>query len=183
MHLVRKDDFADSAHAAQLGATSPRSRYSCLHANDFKVAGDASAEVRSLAHSPSQSSNLLSGATAQFSVNRKDTTAVQARAVLSRVAEVADWATHTFVLLVHPTQLADILINQTLVGEYKVVGLNHDRQTFQKYAPLSSDTFTNVFVFYWANRDGEEFAGWWFGDAISGKDAWAMAPSHEFSPP
>ncbi|CAK0831012.1 unnamed protein product [Prorocentrum cordatum] len=40
-----------------------------------------------------------------------------------------------------------------------------------------------VFMYYWDERDGPEFSGWWFGDALGGSQVWARAPSTGQTPP
>eukprot|EP00913_Durusdinium_trenchii_P019952 g18753.t1 len=40
-----------------------------------------------------------------------------------------------------------------------------------------------VFLYFWDNRDGADFSGWWFGDQVGGTQVWARNPSPGPLPP
>jgi len=58
-----------------------------------------------------------------------------------------------------------------ILGEYVEKGMNHGKKFFQK---VSSPTdSTTCFVYYWDNRDGPSFEGWWFGREVGGNEVWS----------
>jgi len=75
-----------------------------------------------------------------------------------------------------PGLVDDGLGIQALVGELKAVGENHGRKTYQKIG-------AEVFLYYWDKRDGEDFAGWWFGDSVGGSQVWSRNSSEALAPP
>eukprot|EP00746_Dinoflagellata_sp_MGD_P004215 gnl/MRDRNA2_/MRDRNA2_108125_c0_seq1.p2 gnl/MRDRNA2_/MRDRNA2_108125_c0~~gnl/MRDRNA2_/MRDRNA2_108125_c0_seq1.p2 ORF type:complete len:981 (-),score=319.19 gnl/MRDRNA2_/MRDRNA2_108125_c0_seq1:2931-5873(-) len=89
-------------------------------------------------------------------------------------------------VLVHSSAKQDELGLQTLVGEYVEHGMNHNRKTFKKAKMIESsddDGPTHAFLYYWDERDGNEFSGWWFGDEVGGSQVWAKASSKNDLPP
>ena len=40
-----------------------------------------------------------------------------------------------------------------------------------------------VFLFYWDDRDGPEFKGWWFADRVGGVDVWGRSSCDSVLPP
>ena len=40
-----------------------------------------------------------------------------------------------------------------------------------------------VFLFYWDDRDGSEFRGWWFADRVGGVQVWASSLCDSALPP
>ncbi|CAK0871626.1 unnamed protein product, partial [Prorocentrum cordatum] len=57
---------------------------------------------------------------------------------------------------------------QTLVGDYADKGTNHGRRYYQKNQKIAGHEDVKVFLYYWDERDGADFSGWWFGDALGG---------------
>lgn len=70
------------------------------------------------------------------------------------------------------------IVVRTLVGQYKVNGENHGRKVFKK----ESDT-VDVFMYYWDNRDGPAFEGWWFGNQLGGTQVWSLCKQASQNPP
>merc|ERR1719305_361241 len=60
------------------------------------------------------------------------------------------------------------VIVRTLVGEYREAGTNHDRKFFQKVIDKNAPDIVEVFMYYWDERDGPSFSGWWLGNKIGG---------------
>jgi uncharacterized protein YbjQ (UPF0145 family) len=69
-----------------------------------------------------------------------------------------------------------------LLGEYTERGTNHGRKTYQK-ANSGEENHVEVFLYYWDNRDGPDFCGWWFGNKVGGSQVWSRANAHGTSPP
>merc|ERR1711920_1064299 len=41
----------------------------------------------------------------------------------------------------------------------------------------------DVMIYFWDQRDGPSFSGWWFGPKIGGDQVWAYHSSQAMSPP
>lgn len=53
--------------------------------------------------------------------------------------------------------------------------LNHDRPLFRKRGGFK-DGESEALVYYFDERDGPDFAGWWFAPDLSGEKVWARNP-------
>merc|ERR1712226_1756978 len=71
----------------------------------------------------------------------------------------------------------------TLLGDFVERGSNHGRKYYQKSQKIKGHEDVEVFVYYWDQRDGAEFSGWWFGDQLGGSQVWARSSSHGPLPP
>jgi len=76
---------------------------------------------------------------------------------------------------------ADATISSVLKGSYSYSSTNHGRPVFLKdHAPKDLD----VLIYYWDERDGDEFCGWWISPALACDHVWAHHPSRSaLSPP
>jgi len=72
---------------------------------------------------------------------------------------------------------------QTLLGDYVERGTNHGKKYYQKVQKIEGHEDIKVFLYYWDQRDGADFSGWWFGDQLGGSQVWARSPSHTPTPP
>ena len=77
------------------------------------------------------------------------------------------------------TQSSNSEIVATLVGNYAQEGKNHGRKFYQKIWNHQSDDIRRVFLYYWDQRDGAEWSGWWFGETLGGSDCWARCSTCE----
>eukprot|EP00927_Polykrikos_kofoidii_P084335 TRINITY_DN8855_c0_g2_i1.p1 TRINITY_DN8855_c0_g2~~TRINITY_DN8855_c0_g2_i1.p1 ORF type:complete len:1963 (+),score=523.65 TRINITY_DN8855_c0_g2_i1:91-5979(+) len=75
----------------------------------------------------------------------------------------------------------DEVVIRTLLGEYVESTTNHDRKVFKRKE--ATDDNVDVFLYYWDNRDGPAFEGWWFGNQLGGTQVWSHNPSSAMSPP
>ncbi|CAE8721865.1 unnamed protein product, partial [Polarella glacialis] len=71
---------------------------------------------------------------------------------------------------------------QTLVGDYADRGANHGKRFYQKVQKIPGHEDIKVFLYYWDQRDGADFSGWWFGDQVGGTQVWARNASASPSP-
>lgn len=71
----------------------------------------------------------------------------------------------------------------TLVGDYAERGENHGKKCYEKLQKIPGHEEMKVFLYYWDNRDGADFAGWWFGNEVGGSQVWARCISHAPQPP
>jgi len=65
-----------------------------------------------------------------------------------------------------------------LVGDYQLTGSNHGRPAYKKMT-----TEADVFMYYWDNRDGPTFEGWWFGNHVGGPPYLSHNASTAWRPP
>jgi len=77
---------------------------------------------------------------------------------------------------------------KTLFGEYEERGLNHGRKVYQKLHTKAAQQFgkakpLDVLLYYWDDRDGASFEGWWFGNKLGGTQVWAHCKSSGKTPP
>jgi len=86
---------------------------------------------------------------------------------------------HTMVLASKLDEEASPAI-QALTGEYIEQGMNHGHKAFLKKGDNGNE---NVWLYYWDQRDGSEFGGWWLGNRIGGAQVYARAQQHSAMPP
>jgi len=55
-------------------------------------------------------------------------------------------------------------------GSFQMFGENHGRPTYKKDAQVNG---LDVMSYYWDERDGPGFCGWWFGPKVGGDQVWA----------
>merc|ERR1711920_849199 len=75
------------------------------------------------------------------------------------------------------------VISSTLIGDYAELGQNHGRQYYKKTQKIAGHENVSVYLYYWDQRDGADFSGWWFGDQLGGTQVWAKASVHTPTPP
>merc|ERR1712187_377816 len=75
------------------------------------------------------------------------------------------------------------VVTTTLVGTYAEKGTNHGKKCFQKIEKIPGHEHVKVWLYYWDKRDGADFSGWWFGDALGGQQVWARAGLDVPQPP
>jgi len=78
------------------------------------------------------------------------------------------------------TDKDEIGINQ-LAGEYVESGQNHGKRVFMRINGGEGQEV--IYIYYWDKRDGPEFSGWWFGEAVGGSEVWSRCESHADLPP
>ncbi|CAK9035818.1 unnamed protein product [Durusdinium trenchii] len=65
-------------------------------------------------------------------------------------------------------------------GNFTANGQNHGRPTYRKDQQVNG---LDVMLYYWDERDGPNFAGWWFGPKVGGDQVWAYHPSRSAMTP
>eukprot|EP00928_Gymnodinium_smaydae_P037893 TRINITY_DN2624_c0_g1_i1.p1 TRINITY_DN2624_c0_g1~~TRINITY_DN2624_c0_g1_i1.p1 ORF type:complete len:963 (-),score=198.57 TRINITY_DN2624_c0_g1_i1:165-2999(-) len=63
-------------------------------------------------------------------------------------------------------------VAKLISGNYKPHGSNHDQPIYKK--ETADDV--SVLIYYWDQRDGPTFSGWWFGPKVGGDQVWAYNP-------
>jgi len=64
----------------------------------------------------------------------------------------------------------NVTIANIIKGSYKANGSNHNKPIYQKDGSFGS---VAVLIYYWDERDGPNFHGWWFGPKVGGDQVWA----------
>jgi len=59
-------------------------------------------------------------------------------------------------------------------GSYTLSAENHGKPAYRKDAQVNG---LDVMLYFWDERDGPNFCGWWFGPKIGGDQVWAYHPS------
>jgi hypothetical protein len=72
---------------------------------------------------------------------------------------------------------------QTLVGDYSEHGENHGKTYYKKLQRIPGHEAIDVYLYYWDERDGADYSGWWFGDQLGGVQVWAKCSSKSPTPP
>lgn len=57
---------------------------------------------------------------------------------------------------------------------------NHARNVFKKTEQVNG---LDVLIYFWDERDGPTFSGWWFGPKVGGDQVWAYNPENSTVPP
>jgi len=72
---------------------------------------------------------------------------------------------------------------KTLIGEYVEKGVNHGRKVYQRVNDKAMMDYVDVLLYYWDDREGENFEGWWFGNKLGGTQVWAHCKESAMTPP
>merc|ERR1719271_1006794 len=62
------------------------------------------------------------------------------------------------------TGCADRTVNEMVRGTYLAHGSNHGKPVYKR---------EGVLIYFWDDRDGETYNGWWFGPKVGGDQVWA----------
>jgi len=65
-------------------------------------------------------------------------------------------------------------------GNFTANGQNHGRPTYKKDTQVNG---LDVQLYFWDDRDGASFCGWWFGPKVGGDQVWAYHPSNTATTP
>jgi len=60
-----------------------------------------------------------------------------------------------------------------IIGSFKVDSENHGRPVYKKV----QESTVSVLMYFWDERDGAAFSGWWFGPKVGGDQVWAYNES------
>jgi len=69
----------------------------------------------------------------------------------------------------------DELVVRTVVGTYVDKGESHGKRWYEKKEKIPDYDDLKVFLYFWDERDGKDFSGWWFGDKIGGTQVFARS--------
>lgn len=76
---------------------------------------------------------------------------------------------------------------RTLIGEYEEKGSHLGRKVYQKVhmakGASKGKSPLDVLLYYWDDRDGDTYEGWWFGNKLGGSQVWAHCKERGPRPP
>eukprot|EP00441_Pelagodinium_beii_P047331 CAMPEP_0197621792 /NCGR_PEP_ID=MMETSP1338-20131121/2250_1 /TAXON_ID=43686 ORGANISM="Pelagodinium beii, Strain RCC1491" /NCGR_SAMPLE_ID=MMETSP1338 /ASSEMBLY_ACC=CAM_ASM_000754 /LENGTH=886 /DNA_ID=CAMNT_0043191333 /DNA_START=38 /DNA_END=2698 /DNA_ORIENTATION=- len=64
----------------------------------------------------------------------------------------------------------NLTVSNIIKGTYSANGANHGKTVYKKDGQAGGVT---VLIYYWDERDGPSFSGWWFGPKVGGDQVWA----------
>lgn len=65
-------------------------------------------------------------------------------------------------------------------GAFTLDTQNHGKPTYKKDTQVNG---LDVMLYFWDERDGAAFSGWWFGPKVGGDQVWAYHPQNTPTPP
>merc|ERR1719247_235021 len=65
-------------------------------------------------------------------------------------------------------------------GSFQLAGENHGKPAYKKDGQVNG---LDVMTYYWDERDGPSFCGWWFGPKVGGDQVWAYHPDKNSTMP
>lgn len=65
-------------------------------------------------------------------------------------------------------------------GDYTKISENHGKAVYKKDVQVNS---LDILMYFWDERDGPNFCGWYFGPKVGGDQVWAHHPSRDSIPP
>eukprot|EP00439_Symbiodinium_sp_Y106_P042525 s6486_g5.t1 len=71
---------------------------------------------------------------------------------------------------IHVSGCSNETVSNIIQGLYNTKESNHGKPVYKKEGPQGSVT---VLIYYWDERDGPSFNGWWFGPKVGGDQVWA----------
>jgi len=74
----------------------------------------------------------------------------------------------------------DASIRRTVMGTFLPHSQNHERIVYRKTVQVDG---SDVLCYYWDQRDGADYSGWWFGPIVGGDEVWAYSNTHDAEPP
>jgi len=72
------------------------------------------------------------------------------------------------------------MVKKIVRGSFRFAGENHGRPYYQKDEKFND---LDVLLYFWDDRDGSDFSGWWFGPKVGGDQVWAYQPGEDPTPP
>lgn len=74
----------------------------------------------------------------------------------------------------------NVTVGAIVRGTYAAYSENHSRTVYRKSEQVNG---LDVLVYFWDERDGPNFCGWWFGPKVGGDQVWAYNPDKGALPP
>eukprot|EP00441_Pelagodinium_beii_P037596 CAMPEP_0197630770 /NCGR_PEP_ID=MMETSP1338-20131121/8149_1 /TAXON_ID=43686 ORGANISM="Pelagodinium beii, Strain RCC1491" /NCGR_SAMPLE_ID=MMETSP1338 /ASSEMBLY_ACC=CAM_ASM_000754 /LENGTH=169 /DNA_ID=CAMNT_0043202069 /DNA_START=40 /DNA_END=545 /DNA_ORIENTATION=+ len=68
----------------------------------------------------------------------------------------------------------DATVGNIVRGTFTLISENHGRPVYKKNEQvISNGAALEVQLYFWDERDGPNFCGWWFGPKVGGDQVWA----------
>jgi len=74
----------------------------------------------------------------------------------------------------------NLTVSNIIKGTYSANGANHGKPVYKKDGQAGAVT---VLIYFWDERDGPAFSGWWFGPKVGGDQVWAYNSNKVASSP
>jgi len=71
-------------------------------------------------------------------------------------------------------------VAQIVRGDFTLHSENHQKPVYKKNGQWNG---LDVMIYFWDERDGPGFTGWWFGPKVGGDQVWAYHPDKDPVPP
>lgn len=71
-------------------------------------------------------------------------------------------------------------VGDIIRGEYAPFTENHGRTVYRRSEQVNG---LDVLIYFWDERDGPAFCGWWFGPKVGGDQVWAYNSDRGMAPP
>eukprot|EP00930_Biecheleria_cincta_P010835 TRINITY_DN11318_c0_g2_i1.p1 TRINITY_DN11318_c0_g2~~TRINITY_DN11318_c0_g2_i1.p1 ORF type:complete len:1067 (+),score=292.64 TRINITY_DN11318_c0_g2_i1:81-3281(+) len=65
-------------------------------------------------------------------------------------------------------------------GDFALTSENHGKPVYKRNGQVNG---LDVMLYFWDDRDGPNFCGWWFGPKVGGDQVWAYHPEKAGTPP
>ncbi|CAJ1426140.1 unnamed protein product [Effrenium voratum] len=78
---------------------------------------------------------------------------------------------------------ADATVGNIVRGTFNLQTENHGRPVYKKNEPVANNPTLDVLIYFWDERDGANFCGWWFGPKVGGDQVWAYNSERSATPP
>lgn len=75
---------------------------------------------------------------------------------------------------------AHATVGRIVRGTFTLSSQNHGKPVYKKDTQVNN---LDVMLYFWDQRDGASFSGWWFGPQVGGDQVWAYHPKDTPSPP
>ena len=81
------------------------------------------------------------------------------------------------------TGCADATVGNIVRGTFALQTENHGRPVYKKNEAVVNNPTLDVLIYFWDERDGANFCGWWFGPKVGGDQVWAYNSERSAQPP
>ena len=78
---------------------------------------------------------------------------------------------------------ADPTVGNIVRGTFNLMTENHGRPVYKKSEVVANNPTLDVLIYFWDERDGANFCGWWFGPKVGGDQVWAYNSERSATPP
>eukprot|EP00439_Symbiodinium_sp_Y106_P076468 s194_g15.t1 len=88
-----------------------------------------------------------------------------------------------FVATAEGGQMKNALALKSICGTYIASDTCCGRKVYRKEPEEAEPLEVDILLYYWDDRDGQDYSGWWFGRQLGGQQVWGHCNSHAQTPP